>query len=109
MAMNWPVVKEDLSEQSHRTASATSIGLPKRPSGCWASTALLIAGSGKARSAIGVSITAGDAALTECLVAADLRAAGFVTADYSPFVVAENTWPRQPLNSVAGRELEGAP
>ena len=54
-----PVVKEDLSEQSQRTASATSIGFPKRPRGCSESIRLLTAGSPKARSAIGVSMTAG--------------------------------------------------
>src|SRR5262249_14806563 len=31
--MYWPVVKEDLSEQSHRTASDTSLGVPNRPRG----------------------------------------------------------------------------
>src|SRR5258708_3788604 len=42
-------------------------------SGCWASTALLTAGSAKARSAMGVSMTAGQTALTRIPAAAHSR------------------------------------
>src|SRR5579864_877624 len=45
VAINWPVVNEDLSEESQSTASATSTALPKRPSGCCPSTAFLNWGS----------------------------------------------------------------
>src|SRR5882724_6851036 len=57
--MSWPVMKEDLSEQSQRTASAISMGLPKRPIGCIARKRSISGEAPKARSAIGVSITAG--------------------------------------------------
>src|SRR6266404_5616642 len=60
-------MKEDLSEQSQRTASAISLGFPKRPRGCMARTRLLTCGSAKARSAMAVSITAGQTALTRIL------------------------------------------
>src|SRR5215472_2458899 len=64
MQRDWPVVKEDLSEQSHRTASDTSLGVPKRPRGCKARTRLLSSGSLKARAAMSVWITAGQTAFT---------------------------------------------
>ena len=54
MPMYWPVVKEDFSEQSHRTASDTSRGVPKRPRGCKARARSLSSGSPKARSAMSV-------------------------------------------------------
>src|SRR5262245_11528615 len=59
----WPVTKEDRSEQSQRTASATSLGVPIRPIGCRAvNAARASAWSPKKRSYMSVSIAAGSTA-----------------------------------------------
>src|SRR5579862_3148473 len=57
-------MNDALSEHIHSTASAISMGLPKRPRGCCDSTHLFTSGSPNARSAIAVSITAGHTAFT---------------------------------------------
>src|SRR5450432_2163497 len=71
-------MKEALLEHIHKTASAISRGLPKRPMGWCARTALLAAGSPNARSAIAVSITAGQTALTRMPLRAVSSAADLV-------------------------------
>src|SRR5271170_7343287 len=75
---DWPVIKDARSEQIHKTASATSVGFPRRPRG-WSPIAyFLISGAPKARSPISVSITAGHTAFTRIRFRAFSSAATFV-------------------------------
>src|ERR1700736_3605625 len=90
-------MKEALLEDIQRTASATSRGVPKRPMGWWARTALLTTGSAKARSAIGVSMTAGQTALTRMPLRAYSSAAVLVSPITACLLAAYVAVPAAPM------------
>src|SRR5580704_5535451 len=72
-------MKDARSEHIHATASAISVGLPKRPMGWQLRTYLWTAGALKSRSPIDVSTTAGHTALIRILLLAVSSAADFVS------------------------------
>src|SRR5580700_10956699 len=74
-----PVINEARSEHIHSTASAISIGLPKRPIGCSPTIYFSTCGSPNSRSPIGVAITAGHTALIRIPLRAVSSAADFVS------------------------------
>src|SRR5580658_7609405 len=86
--MDWPVMKEARSEHIHRTASEISDGAPKRPMGWRLRANLFASGSPKRRSAMGVSITAGQTAFTRIPLRAVSSAAAFVRP-ITPCLLAE--------------------
>src|SRR5271157_1250770 len=72
-------MKDARSEHIHATASAISVGLPKRPMGWQLRTYLWTSGAPKTLSAKGVSTAAGHIALIRILFRAFSNAADFVS------------------------------
>ena len=72
------MTKDASSDANQHIASTTSLAVPKRPIGCIAIAIFLFSVVSKARSAMGVSITAGQTELTRMLFLAYSNAVALV-------------------------------
>src|SRR5262249_25470231 len=78
MIILWPVTKEAASEHNHTTATATSSGVPMRPTGAWSKIRASNWGSASMpASTIGVRIQPGTTVLTRIPALAYSSAAAF--------------------------------
>ncbi len=93
-------MKDALSEHIQTTASAISIGFPKRPMGWQLRTYLWTCGAPKILSAIGVSITAGHTALTRIPLFAFSNAALFVSPMTPCLLALYAAAPAEPIRPV---------
>src|SRR5882762_7739365 len=106
---DWPVMKEARSEHIQRTASATSVGLPKRPMGWRPRANLFISGAPKIRSPMGVSMTAGQTALMRIPLVA-FSSAALLVRPMTPCLVAQYVAaPAEPIHPATDDMLTMAP